>query len=61
MKFTFTEWGNIKHALEVARHQYEKQMQDSTPKDDEHCSYQIFKRQMAEMDSIIEIIATAEI
>ena len=61
MKFTFEEWGKIKHALEVARNEYEKQMQTSTPNDDQYCSYQIFKRQMADVDGLLHKLVTAEI
>lgn len=31
MKFTFIEWGKIKHSLEVAYQQYERLMLDSQP------------------------------
>lgn len=61
MKFTFEEWGKIKHALGVAYRQYEKMMQDSKISDDELSMYQIFKRQMEEMVVLINKIENAEI
>ena len=61
MKFTFEEWCKIKHALTVARTEYEKQMSDSKPSDDTLSFYQIFKRQMLEIDVILEKIEASEI
>jgi len=61
VKFTFDEWGKIKHALEVVRGDYEKQMLDSKPSNEKLSMYQIFKSQMVEIDGIIEKILNAEI
>ncbi|NPV89527.1 MAG: hypothetical protein HPY50_01970 [Firmicutes bacterium] len=61
MKFNFTEWGKIKHALEVAQREYIKEMEDSKVSEDPTSMYQIFKRQAAEMQVYIDRIANAEI
>ena len=61
MKFTFSEWKKIQHALEVARNNFEKLMNDSKPSDDYLSSYQIFQRQMIELDDILIKISTTEI
>lgn len=61
MKFTFEDWGKIKHALEVARREYEKQMNDSKESDEHTSCYQIFKRQITDADRILHNLATAEI
>ena len=61
MKFTFIEWGKIKHSLEVAYREYEKQMSKCQPSDQELSIYQIFKRQMEDTKALIKKIETAEI
>lgn len=61
MKFTFIEWGKIKHSLEVAYRAYEEQMSKCQPSDQESSMYQIFKRQMEDTKSLIKRIETAEI
>jgi hypothetical protein len=52
MNFTFNEWKTIDHALDVAYYQYDKQMRDSTPSDEETSIFQIFKRQCEEVKII---------
>ena len=61
MKFTFDEWKKIQHALTCARDNFEKFMNESKPNDDYLSSYQIFKRQMIEVDNILNKIKTFEI
>jgi len=61
MKFTFKEWQKIRHALTVAKRQYEYEMNDSKPRSqDYNCPYQTYKRQMEEMAYFIERIDSAE-
>ena len=59
MKFTFAEWAQIKHDLEVAEKEYIDQMMKSKPSDDENSIYQIFKRQSERARSFIDRIETA--
>lgn len=61
MKFTFNEWKNIQHALEVAKRVYEKEMNDSKLSDEHTSCYQIFKRQAEEMTIFIDRISNAEL
>jgi hypothetical protein len=61
MKFTFKEWQKIRHALTIAKKQYEYEMNDSKPRsEDYNCCYQIFKRQAEEMAIFIKRIDSAE-
>ena len=60
MKFTFKEWQSIRHSLTVARIQYEKQMNEAKPSDDNLSSYQIFKRQTEEVGIFLNKIDSAE-
>lgn len=59
MKFTFAEWVQIKHDLEVAEREYIDMMMTSKPSDDENSLYQIFKRQSEQTRSLIDRIETA--
>lgn len=59
MKFTFAEWAQIKHDLEVAEREYIDMMMTSKPSDDENSLYQIFKRQSEQTRSLIDRIETA--
>ena len=61
MKFTFEEWKFIQHCIECASRDFEKLMNESTVSDKELSSYQIFKKQMEQAESIIRKINSAEI
>lgn len=61
MNFTFKEWQNIRHDLEVAAMEYERQMLDSKPSDNETSCYQIFKRQMEQTHILMQKIDSMEI
>lgn len=61
MKFTFEEWKFIQHCIECAGRQFEKMMLESNPSDKEFSSYQIFKRQMEQANTLGEKIKTSEI
>lgn len=61
MKFTLTEWNTIKHALKVARGEYEKIRNDSKVSDKETSFYQIFQHQIDEVNEIIKKIETTEV
>lgn len=61
MKFTFNEWGKIKHGLEVAHKEYERMMQNCKISDNENSMYQIFKRQMEEAALLIKKIENTEV
>lgn len=45
MNFTLKEWNFIKHCLEVAAKEFEKQHEDCTPSDREASVYRIYERQ----------------
>lgn len=45
MQFTLSEWNFIKHCLEVAAREFEKQAQSCTISDNENSMYRIFRRQ----------------
>lgn len=61
MKFTFKEWMQIKHDLEVAEREYIKLMEDSKPSEDELSFYQIFKGQAERTRDFINRIENAEV
>ncbi len=61
MKFTFKEWGKIKHDLEVAESEYIKMMTECKPSDEEMSTYQIFKRSAEQTREFIERIENAEL
>ena len=54
MNFTFTEWLVIRHSLEVARNSYQDILGTCTPSDSDLSKYQIFKRQIAEVDELLD-------
>ena len=61
MKFTFEEWKFILHCMGCAKNDFERLMNESTVSDKELSSYQIFKKQMGQAESIIRKINSAEI
>ena len=61
MNFTFSEWLAIRHALEVARASYQDSFDDSKPSDMEWSTYQIFKRQIAEVNALLDKMNNAVI
>ena len=54
MNFTFNEWLVIRHSLEVARSSYKDIADTCTPSDSDLSMYQIFKRQIAEVDELLD-------
>lgn len=61
MNFTFTEWTTIRHSLEVARSSYKDIADTCTPSDSDMSMYQIFKRQIAEVDALLDKLDNAVI
>lgn len=61
MKFTLKEWNFIKHCIECAGRDFEKDMLESKPSDNEYSSYQIYKRQMEQAHALAAKIENAEI
>jgi hypothetical protein len=61
MKFTFKEWGMIKHCLECAERDFIDEMNKSKPSEEELSSYQIFKRQAERTREFINRIENAEL
>jgi hypothetical protein len=56
MKFTFDEWKKIRHALEVAKMSFEEQAKDSQPSEEYLSMFQIFTRQVREMEAFMKRI-----
>ena len=61
MKFNFKEWNFIKHCIEVANRDFEKQMELSKQSESESSCYQIFKRQTEQAKALIARIGSSEI
>lgn len=56
MQFTLDEWNFIKHCIEVAAREFDRQSEDCTPSDKENSMYRIFRRQYIKAQSIISDI-----
>lgn len=61
MKFTFEEWKFIQHCLEVAKREFEEEMNDSEVSDKELSNYQIFKREAEKADYLVNKLKNSEI
>lgn len=61
MNFTFAEWNLIRQAVQRWAETSEEQMQKSTPSNEEHSCYRIFRDQMVELRRIEKKINEAVI